>query len=266
MNKDQDFGELLRSAAFVKDTVSAICKNKTNDLEKAVSIYNYVQNRMKWNGEYRKWALKGLKKPFAEGVGNSSEINLLLTLMLQTAGLNADPVLFSTRDNGIVLAFYPTIDKFNSVLSRVVINGKPVLLDAVSKYCLFGLLPPTDINGKGRVVNKFSGDWADLTTTEKYNEAKQYTLDISPDGKLTGSITGTYNGYAGLVYRYSLTNAKSPDEYVRNLQEGIKGLTVSKYSFSDKNDNYKPFTDTLMVEINDQTEMIGGKLLFNPLL
>jgi len=266
MNKDEDFGELLRSDAFVKDTVRAICKNKTSDLEKAVSIYNFVQNRMKWNGEYRKWALKGLKKPFTEGVGSSSEINLLLTLMLQTAGLNADPVLFSTRDNGIALAFYPTINKFNSVLSRVEINGKVILLDATSKYCPFGLLPPNDINGKGRVVNKLSGDWADLTTTEKYNEAKQYTLDISTDGILTGSISGTYDGYAGLVYRSSLTSAKSPDEYVRNLQEGIKGLTVSKYSFSDKNDNYKPFTDTLRVEINDQTEMIGNKILFNPLL
>jgi hypothetical protein len=46
----------------------------------------------------------------------------------------------------------------------------------------------------------------------------------------------------------------------------MKGLTVNKYSISEMNDNMKPLTDTLKVEVSDHTEMIGDKLLFYPLL
>jgi hypothetical protein len=266
MIEDVDFGVLLRSDGFIKDTITAICKNKFSDIDKAVAIYNYVQNRMKWNGAYRKWALKGIRKPYNDRVGSSSEINLLLTLMLQTAGIKADPVLFSTRDNGIALTFYPTINKFNSVLTRAQIEGKVILLDAVSKNCPFGTLPANDINGKGRVVNKLSGDWADLNTDTKYNEVKKYYLQLDPDGKISGTMTGKYDGYAGILSRSSLKSAKNDEDYIRKLQEDTKGLTINKYFFSDKNNNYTSFTDTLKVELTDNTETIGDKILFNPLL
>jgi hypothetical protein len=266
MKDDEDFGSLLKVSGFVKDTVNAVCSNKSTDLEKAISIYSYIQKRMKWNGDYKIWASKGLKKAFSEGVGSSSEINLLLTLMLETAGLKANPVLFSTRGNGIAITYYPTITKFNSVMTSVEIGGKVILLDAINKYCPFGVLPINDINGKGRVVNDGSGDWVNLDTSERYKENKDYTLVIGSDGKLSGSITGNYDGYAGILYRNSLNSEKNSDDYFRKVQENIKGLTINKYSISERYNNSKPIYDTLNVEVSDQTEMIGDKILFNPLL
>jgi hypothetical protein len=266
MKEDADFGSLLKANGFVKDTVAFVCRSRSTDIEKAISIYNYVQKRMKWNNDYRLWATKGLKKPFADAVGSSSEINLLLTMMLQTAGLKANPVMYSTRENGIANTYYPTITKFNSVLSSVEIDGKPILLDAVSKYCPFGVLPPNDVNGKGRVVNDLAGDWVDLDASEKYNEITNYNLTISPDGKLTGLITNNYDGYAGVYYRNAFSTEKSSDEYFKKLQENLKGLTINKSSVSGRNNNYKPVSDTLNVEITDQTELIGDKILFYPLL
>jgi hypothetical protein len=166
MNEDEDFGKLLKSKGFISDTVANICVNKLTDMEKATGIYNYLQNRMKWNGDYNIWATKGLKRPFIDRIGSSSEINLILLLMMQTAGLKANPVMFSTRDNGMANAFYPTITKFNSVLTTVEIDGKTYLLDATSKYCPFGVIPSNDINGRGRVVNNSKGDWADMKTSD----------------------------------------------------------------------------------------------------
>ena len=266
MKEDEDFGMLLKTNSFLKDTISVICKGKTTDIEKAIGIYNYVQRRMKWNGDYRIWAAKGLKKPFNEGIGNSSEINLLLTVMLQTGGLKANPVLFSTRANGIAITYYPTITKFNSVLAEVDIDGKAILLDATSKYCPFGVLPASDINGQGRIVNDMSGDWVKLNSNGMYKENKQYTLEINPDGKLTGYITGNYDGYAGIYYRNRLNLEKNNDDYFRKLQENLKGLTISKYSVTNRFTNFKPLCDTLNVEVTDHAELIGDKILFNPLL
>jgi hypothetical protein len=266
MIEDEDFGALLKTTAFLKDTVSSVCKNKTSEIEKAVSIYNWVQDRMKWNGDYRIWATKGLKKPYNERMGSSSEINLLLTVMLQTAGIKSSPVMFSTRDNGIAVTFYPTITKFNSVLAKADIGGKTYLLDAVNKYCPFGVLPPIDINGKGRVVNNQTGEWVDLDAAGKYVENKAYNLSISTEGNITGSIKGYYDGYAGVYYRDALHSEKSSDDFIRKMQESQKGLTISNYSIAERKNNYKPLSDSLVVEVTDHLDMIGDKILFYPLL
>ena len=266
MINDEDFGTALKTVGFLKDTVAAVCRNKTSEIEKALSIYKWVQSRMKWNGDFSLWALKGLKKPFNDGIGNSSEINLLLTAMLQAAGIKANPVMFSTRSNGLAITHYPTISKFNSVLTKADIGGISYLLDPVNKYCPFGILPAEDINGMGRVVNDLTGDWANLDAAGKYSEYKNYSLSLSSDGKITGTITGSYEGYAGVYYRDALNSEKTTDDYFRKMQENQKGLTITSYSIGEKDNNEKPLADSLVVEVSDHAEMIGDKILFNPLL
>jgi hypothetical protein len=51
MIEDEDFGRLLKSDGFIKDTVARLCQNATDNTQKALIIYNYVQKWMKWNGE-----------------------------------------------------------------------------------------------------------------------------------------------------------------------------------------------------------------------
>ncbi|HNW50477.1 MAG TPA: DUF3857 domain-containing protein [Prolixibacteraceae bacterium] len=266
MNDDEDFGRLLKSKGFIADTVSFLCQGKASESDKAAAIYNYVQKRMKWNGYYNLWASNGLKKPFNDRTGNSSEINLLLTLMLQTAGLNANPVLFSTRDNGFANSYFPSITKYNSVLTKVMIDGKTILLDATSEYCPMGMLPANDINGKGRVVNNQNGDWVDIQTQDRYKESRNYVLKLLPDGNLTGTIKGTYDGYAGLSYRKALDKEKTNDDYIRKMEENMKGLSINGFSITNKKDIDKPVFDSLAVEISDHTELLGDKILFQPLL
>jgi hypothetical protein len=186
--------------------------------------------------------------------------------MLKAAGLTADPVLYSTRGNGIAISFYPTITKYNSVLSSVKIGGKTYLLDAVSKYCPFGMLPPADINGQGRAINSSGGDWVDLMAPGKYSLTKDYVLSIDPEGKFSGYITGTYGEFAGMRYRNSLDAEKSFEDYLIKLQENLKGLSISSHALSGREDNYSPVCDSLIVEISDHSECIGNKILFNPLL
>lgn len=266
MNGDEDFGGLLQSDKFISDTVNALCKDTPTNLEKALKIYSYVQRRMKWNGEYRLWASKGLKKPYMDRSGSSSEINLLLTMMLQNAGVKAMPVIISTRTNGVTLAVYPSISDFNSAITFAQIDSIDYLLDATSKYCPFGVLPPNDLNGRGRIINSANGDWVDLKSPVKYLESKSYNLDISSEGTLKGSVVELYDGYAGIALRNSLNSEKSSDDYFRKMQENTKGLIISKYSLSDVFNIYKPVTDTLNIEVSDQLDVVGGKIVFAPLI
>lgn len=266
MKDDDSFGGLLKNNGFLKDTVKDVCNGKLSDIEKATAIYDYVRNRMEWNGSYSIWVSDNLKKPFQDRVGNSAEINMLLTLMMQTAGLKAEPVIFSTRDNGFALDLYPTISKFNSVLAEVSVDGKIILLDAVNKNYPFGVLPVNDINGKGRVINENMGTWVNLDANDKYTETKTYNLTFDPEGSLTGTITETFGGYAGMIKRNALDAEKNNDDYFRKMQEKTNGLTIDKYEIGNRYKKEDPFKDSLKVKITDRSEVIGDKILFYPLM
>ena len=264
--EDEGFGKLLKTNGFIKDSVNLICKDKTSDLEKASAIYSYVQHSMKWNGYYSFLASNGLKKAYQEHKGNSAEINILLTLMLQNAGLNANLVVFSTRDNGIATMFFPTITKFNSVLAKLTIDGKIYLLDACSEFSPLGVLPVNDINGKGRVVDDVNGGWVELTANTDYKEYKNYQLKINADGTFTGTILSSYKGYGAMAYRQALRKVKSNDELIRKMQENQKGLSINGYDISNRYNIDQDINDSLNVTIKDNAEIIGDKILFTPLL
>ena len=83
---------------------------------------------MTWNKLEGYICNEGLREAYKTGVGNVAEINLILTSMLKYAGFDANPILISTRSNGI--AFYPSITAFNYVLSSVNLSGEILLLDA----------------------------------------------------------------------------------------------------------------------------------------
>lgn len=266
LNEDFFFGDLLKNDGFVKDSVASVCAGKTTNLEKAVAIYNYVQKNMEWDEFYQLYSFEGLRKPFQTSGGNSSEINLILTLMLRSAGLIADPVVISTRDNGYVNALNPTINRFNSVLTRLILDGKIILLDATDKYCPFGLLPPNTINDQGRVINSTGGDWVDLTPTEKFKETKSFTLNLNEDGVFTGTILGRIEGYAAQEFRTTVEEEKNIEGYYRLLQEETPGLTINSFKIKDLKNISKPIVDTLQIELINHSEIAGDKILFKPLL
>lgn len=55
-----------------------------------------------------------MRKAYKDKTGNIADINLMLTAMLRSAGLTANPVLVSTRSNGIAL--FPNRNAFNYVI------------------------------------------------------------------------------------------------------------------------------------------------------
>jgi hypothetical protein len=79
-------------------------------------------------------------KAYKDKTGNVAEINLMLTAMLRYAGLNANPVLVSTRSNGI--AMFPNRTAFNYVIAAVENGGNYTLLTLQifilhQMYCLY---------------------------------------------------------------------------------------------------------------------------------
>lgn len=268
LDEDKYLGKVLKSKKnFVnKDDLKKLYNKQTSDIDKARAIYKYVQNRMKWNEKYLFLAFEGLSKPYTERIGNSAEINMILTHMLRNAGIKAFPVVFSTRENGRLDTTYPSINNLNNLIVYTLIDSNIYLLDATNKFCPFGVLPGNDINGRGRVLKDKNGEWVDLDIGKKFRICKRFNLKLNPDGKFEGSVVDMYDGYGALVFRETINDLKSTDEYYKSRQEKLKGLTIKNYVVSDVTDINKSIIDTLNVVITDNSEIIGNKIIFPPLI
>ncbi|MCK5442239.1 MAG: DUF3857 domain-containing protein, partial [Maribacter sp.] len=148
-----NFGSELEKTGYFKEDLKALISSTSDRNRRVQLIFDFVKSKVKWNGYSRKYTTSGgVRKAYKEGVGNVAEINLMLTSMLRQAGFNANPVLVSTRTNGIPL--FPTREGYNYVISAITDPNGTTLLDASSEYSQPNILPLRTLNWEGRIIKK----------------------------------------------------------------------------------------------------------------
>jgi len=257
------FGKELTKSNFYEDDLSTLLASANNDIEKIVAIYQFVKSKVKWNGSYGKYS-DGLKKAYKEGSGSSADINLMLTSMLRSANLNADPVLVSSRNNGVPL--FPTINGFDYVISIVFIGDKYLLLDATEAYGEPNVLPVRALNWNGRVVRKDgSSSWVPLTSS-KFAEQDHFvnaTIDIE-DGAVNGMMRSKYLNLSALSFRNRFNGIT--EESMRSKFEEDYNIEIEDLKVQNKLALGKPVARVVKFSSEDLLEEINGKIYIDPLL
>jgi hypothetical protein len=172
--------------------------------------------------------------------GNSAEINLILLSMLKKAGISADPVILSTRDHGMLPLTRASLSDCNYVIVRVMIDNKPVLMDATESNLPAGLLPYRCLNGKGMVVKTDSAEEIELTNSPSGDNSIA-SLEIK-EGKLTGKILNKSTGLDAFNFRQKVKEAGGQDAYFKQLKEKAEGIEYLNYSY--------PKIDSLYSDVN----------------
>ena len=151
--ESSNFGVQLDKKKHFKNDLIEITNDAKNRNEKIDVIFNFVKSKMKWNKINSLYTSnQGIKKAYKDGVGNVAEINLTLVAMLREAGIEANPILVSTRSHGISL--YPTKDGYNYVIAGVEVFNNVILLVATEKYSSPNVLPLRVLNWKGRLIRE----------------------------------------------------------------------------------------------------------------
>jgi hypothetical protein len=263
---DEDFGLQLKRGGFLKEDVAQIRSNNTTPMKQMMAAYDFVRSNMKWDKRNRFMVTQSLKSSFEKRAGSSADINLLLVVLLKELGLDADPVLLSTRENGILHPAQAMLNQFNYVIACVTIDGKTYLLDATEKQGAYNLLPSRCINGQGRIISETNSDWIDLNPTQRYELTNIFKASLDKDGIITGKFQSMFGNYAALIKRNEIKDSKDNDDYVRGLENKNKGLTVKKYELIDVDSLTKAYKENLEVEITDQAQLAGNIISLNPLL
>ncbi|MGZ5197520.1 MAG: DUF3857 domain-containing protein, partial [Kaistella sp.] len=124
----EDFGLQLDKDGLVKNLLPSEIKDLPT-LQKADAVLKFVQKNYTWNKQDEVFTDKGIRNLISTKVGNTAEINLMLTMLLRSVGINADPVVLSTVNRGFLLAYNPSISQLNYVVASFLDKDKIYLLD-----------------------------------------------------------------------------------------------------------------------------------------
>lgn len=259
-----DFGAELNKTGYFEDEINTLVSKLSTREEKIGAIFSFVKSKVKWNEYYGYTCNDGVKKAYKDGVGNVAEINLMLTAMLRFVGFDANPVLLSTRSNGIAL--FPNTSAFNYVIASVKTDSGIILLDATEKNSLPNILPIRDLNWYGRLIRKDeTSEQIELTSPIISKSNLTAILTISSDGTLDGKLRNQEFDYNAYNYR-NRVEGLSNDDYSDKLEKKFPGIEISNLEIKNKSELAKQIIEDYSFKHTNSTEIIGDKIYFSPLL
>jgi hypothetical protein len=263
--ENESFGKELNERLYLVQDIKSIIKNTTSQEQKLDIIFQFVKEKMNWDGKYGFYTQKGVKKAYADKTGNVAEINFILIAMLKFAGIDANPVLVSTVENGVPA--FPNRTVFNYVIAAAEIEGKQILLDATRKYTTHNILPLSTLNWTGRLI-KQDGTSKEVNLVPSLSSNKNYNLMVKIDDK--GTVSGKFRVQEKDYEAYSFREKSAQinrENYLEKLENDLGGIQISDYQIENKDtDLSKPILETFTFASDNHFERIGNKMFINPML
>ncbi len=247
------------------DDMKSITSGDKTDEEKTVHIYNYFRDNYKATSNYGVFANDNLRDVFKRKAGNVAEINLLLTSMLRKAGIQADPAILSTRENGIANPTYPLLSEYNYLICVVYLNNREITLDASQPYNGFGQLPGACYNGWGHIIDEEGSRPIYLSADSLRETAVTNVLIFNDDkGKPYGTSKIIFGRNESYNIRREILNG-SKDSYEKKFCE-LKGsdLTIKNFEIDSLNKYELPVGISFDFELKNISN--ASILYFNPIV
>ncbi|HXE07781.1 MAG TPA: DUF3857 domain-containing protein [Acidobacteriaceae bacterium] len=237
--------------AAIKAKVAELTAGKTNDLEKAQAIYNYVSSQVHYIGVdfgIGRYQPHAAAEVFANQYGDCKDKHTLLASMLSVLNIQADPVLIGAgiRFNSAVAS--PAA--FNHLITHVTLGGKDVWLDATSEVAPWESLLNV-LRDKEALVVPVSGAPAIRQTPRDlpYPQVSSMTVVGSLDKDLTADSTITITMHDDSeIYLRSVLRSVSPSSYSEFVQRFMAGMgfggTTSEAAINNLDDLSKPLEIT----------------------
>ena len=227
MLDSRGIGNRIDITGTLEDIVQNITIGITDPEEKIRAIYKWVSTSIVWTGEQRIFSEQKINDILETKKGSSADINYLFISMVRSVGIQCDPVLLSTRENGKLQDLYPIYDQFNYSLSRIILGPKTLYVDATSSIRTMDVLPSKVLGVKGLIIQPETVEWVTLTSPVKHSSTINGEIAIDENGGATGSLEGVYRGYGNINIRTSLTKEKKTEDVAKEyFSIETSGFTV----------------------------------------
>jgi transglutaminase-like putative cysteine protease len=226
--ESDNYTRYLNKHGVAKDLLAQLFNGNESDLDKMKKLYQYVQKTLVWNGTYSWFTQNPLSTVLETQKGYSCEINLFLILLLRQSGLEANPVMISTRKHGLVFRSYPFMAQFNHILANVQIQGKDYLLDAIDPFRPYDQLAEADLVNSGYLLDKKKPRWIELPKPGVSKQMTYIEADIRNLAKPQYKVNQKYTGYFAVKHREEY-DEKALEQTLKRLRE----LQPADYQITD---------------------------------
>ena len=259
------FGRQLdRPRRNVREQVEALTAGLTEPEAKLQTLYDYVRTQVAFDGKAGIFLDRDLDDVLKTRKGSSPEIALLLVSMLREAGLEAYPVLISTRSHGYIIEQYPLLRQFNDVIVYAQAGGETFLLDATDPLRPYDLLPYEALNERGWLVRKTDARWIDVTAAGRYTHLTVVAGELAADGTLTAVLDASDGGYSALYKRRRLKE-DGAEKLVRNVfLDGLHDVRLDAHHVAHADSVTLPLKTTADFAVPAYAQAAGDFLYLNP--
>jgi hypothetical protein len=216
LEKWKSFGEQYQKIEHFRKIWQGFSKEITPSdkpdvlMEKAL---RFVSKSAKWNGSFSPMAYGELDDQFDKKTCVSADLNMALIAILRKAGLDAWPLLVSTRSHGVPFPDYPFTSQFSSVVALVRQGDQMTVLDATNPLRPIDELDEENYNGSGWIVQPDNPQWVSIKAPEKV-QTWVGNLDLLETGAVKGAFTLVAGGPEATNWRTEL-EAKGAKEFLK---------------------------------------------------
>ncbi|MDR1056545.1 MAG: DUF3857 domain-containing protein [Prevotellaceae bacterium] len=244
--KDSNFGKYIKSSEKEgKKILGELNLQGLSDIDKIKRITEYVKFNYNWDGYNDKYTSNKVSAFLKQKTGNAADINLFLIGLLRAAGINADPVVLSTRKNGTINIRYPFSKFLNYVIVQASAADELYFIDATVSALAFDELPERCTNVNGLIVKSKSDEWIgivqnNLALTQKtFHIAFNETIDaVNVDTEIKAYSFDAYyyrtryKGVEGNIAEYLQAQGANPigEIKVENYTDVEQPIIISYHS------------------------------------
>ena len=249
--RDNDgFGKVINNKSQARKLLqdAQIDPEAQNQYTTAKQLYEYIGRTVAWDETYRFTANGSISSMLKEGKAGTGGMNLMLIAGLRAAGIDASPVLASTRTHGGTIELYPIVDQFNQTLVMAELDGETYVIDATNSFRPMGFPRVNSLNYRGWLVRDKSQEWINLDVPmSKSTYFSQ--LAFTDEDICTGNVQARYTGYAALFERENYS--ENPDDYDQSdpFMTDVGPVDLAGLQVENEKDPYKPFTCKYEVEV-----------------
>jgi transglutaminase-like putative cysteine protease len=233
--KRDNFGASLGDRnRWLDDELKTVTMGAGSPRQRLQKIFTYVRDHFDCNNVEGLYMSQSLKKVWEEKKGNIADINLVLTALCRHEGIDASPVILSTRQHGYAVEDYPLLSDYNYVIARVQLGDSTWLLDASKPYIGFGQLPELCYNGWARAIDS---SFAQIPLfPDSVTETRQTTVRLE---NTDSGYTGTYHRANGIFESMTIRNRlrkESVDDFFESLRKTMADYKqMDEYGFDSLN-------------------------------
>lgn len=259
------FGGRLMEGDFMEDDIANLVVGLEQSKEKTLAVYQHIQKKVTWNRKTGLINRKTLQSIYKKGVGNVTDINLLLVSALKKAGLTAFPVILSTRSHGFINPKKPSIRNFNYVVAGIEFEDETLhFLDATDPFGTLDILPAYCLNGQALRLGAYS-KLVDLPSKKKEIESFVAKIAFDEDGLAVGTLKYVAKDYAAYQLRQTWQEAGNQLRFFKRLERDNQKLSIQLGTVKHIGDNNKAVELDLLIRLKGCYKLGSKTATFTPI-